>query len=286
MFERSSNNHRKFVELIFRNNRGKYANLDATTKIEAGDYGYVGKEGRFMKEGNIFTEGLVEGLERKTGARMGQIVLMSEGTRSLEVGPNIGVDIPGFLECGFKARFSFAGKAGAALILNNPVATVIDNQGRIKRLFKDGKLKKDRAVVTESFVCPSYALLLAGKEGGEGFIGLNTQLAGVSVPLGLGMQVGWVGSTSSGEWVWGHDPNNRDVYYPLCLLGGISPRIGVVDLRDSPMPPDDEADTLAPYPTPWDQLDEDGEEVVYVDKPDENSDDDESLLSASASSPL
>jgi len=277
MFTRPSNNQRKFVELIFRNHRGKYPNLDATSRIEVGDYGYVGKDsGRFMKEGNIFMEGLVEGSEKLTGARMGQEVLMAEGTKSLEVDPNIGVNIPGFLECGFKARFSLAKSSSAVLILHCPIVTTIDKQGRIKQLFEEGKLKKNQAVVTEVFACPSYALLLGGKQGGEAILGLKTHIPVPSgVPVEAGLQIGWVGTTSSGEWQWAHDLDGRDVYYPLCVLGGISPRSGVIDLRDSPMPPEDEPDILSPYPTPWGHLDDAGEEIPYVNYPLSDSEDDE-----------
>lgn len=76
---------------------------------------------------------------------MGQ---MTEGTKSLEVEPNVGVNIPGlgFLECGFKARFSLARSSGAVLVLHGPIVTVIDTPGRIMQLFEDRKLCSDRSI--------------------------------------------------------------------------------------------------------------------------------------------
>jgi hypothetical protein len=157
-----------------------------------------------------------------------------------------------------------------------PIVTVINNQGNIKKLFQDRVLKKDQAVVTQVFACPSYALLLAGKQGGEAVIGFRA----TSPPVGghdvtASFQVGWVGSTSSGEWQWAHDVDGRDAYFPLCVLGGISPRIGVQDLRNSPMPEDDKPDELFPYPPPWGLLDEDGIEKAIVDHVPDDSDDEE-----------
>jgi len=92
IFHHSYNNHRKFVELIFRNNRGKYPNLDPAVQIEVGDYGYVGKDtGMFMKQGNIFEEGIVVGLERKTSARIGQFIMLAEHVKNLGIEAETGL---------------------------------------------------------------------------------------------------------------------------------------------------------------------------------------------------
>jgi hypothetical protein len=160
--------------------------------------------------------------------------------------------------------------------MHQPIVTAINNSGNIEKLYQDGVLRKDQAVVTQVFACPSYALLLGGKLGGDAMLGFRAK----SPPIGghdvvASSQVGWVGNTSSGEWQWAHDADERDVYFPLCSLNGISPRVGVQDLRNSPMPKDDDPDQLFPYPPPWGLLDEDGFEKVFVDHVPDDSDDEE-----------
>jgi hypothetical protein len=86
----ANNDNRKYVDLIFRS-RGKYPNLDPTTSIEVGDYGFVTKDtAMFRKQGNIFKEQLAEGLMKETGSRMGHVVMMAEGTESVDVDGNVG----------------------------------------------------------------------------------------------------------------------------------------------------------------------------------------------------
>jgi hypothetical protein len=88
------NNERKFVDLIFRNNRGKYANLDPTAPIAVGDFGYVAKKsGRFLKEGNIFKDNIVAVSQIEVpspGGRIDLKTLTAEGTKSLKIDGTIG----------------------------------------------------------------------------------------------------------------------------------------------------------------------------------------------------
>jgi hypothetical protein len=85
-----NNKNRKYVDLIFKS-RGKYPNLDPTTSMEVGDYGYVTKDtAMFRKQGNLFKEDLAQGLAKETGSRMGFVVIMAEGTNSFDADGNVG----------------------------------------------------------------------------------------------------------------------------------------------------------------------------------------------------
>ena len=84
-----NNHNRKYVDLIFQS-RGKYPNLDPTTSMEVGDYGFVTRDAMFRKQGNLFKENLAQGLVEETGARMDIVVMMAKGTNSLDASGNVG----------------------------------------------------------------------------------------------------------------------------------------------------------------------------------------------------
>jgi hypothetical protein len=148
-----------------------------------------------------------------------------------------------------------------------PIVTAIKNSGNIEKLYKDGVLSKNQAVVTRVFACPSYALLLGGEQEGNAMLGFRAKSPPIGEPgVEVSSKVGWVGKTSSGEWQWGHDADKRDVYFPLCELVGIHRRVGVQLVRDLSMPKDDESYKLIPYLPPWDLLDEDGIDDEEVGK--------------------
>lgn len=83
-FERwRPHNNRRIVDLIYRNNRGRFANLDPQTPLNVGDYGYVDEDtARFMKQGNIFDEHKDYGLGIQTLARIQEVTFYSRGTMS------------------------------------------------------------------------------------------------------------------------------------------------------------------------------------------------------------
>jgi hypothetical protein len=155
--------------------------------------------------------------------------------------------------------------------------TRIDNQGYLKKLFEDGRLKSDRAIVTEVHACPSYALVLCGNNSGEALFGFGARTPQISGIAGRAdIELGWVGRITSGELQSAHDKDGQDRYYPLFELRGLKPKGAVNDLRDSPlpMPKEGELEQLCAYPTPWGLLDDDGSEMDFVDKvPDSDSDD-------------
>src|SRR5215471_19311535 len=103
------NNERKFIDLIFRNNRGKYANLDPSAQVEAGNYGYIAKEsGKFMKQGNIFDIEIVQPTDSLTkpgiGARIENMILMTEGTKNLGITGSAGACVDLYLVFGSISR--------------------------------------------------------------------------------------------------------------------------------------------------------------------------------------
>lgn len=84
--------------------------------------------------------------------------------------------------------------------------------------------------------------------------------AAAGVTVGGGAEAGWNAEAKTGSWRLGHDETGRDVFFPLCGLRSFGSGIATVDVRQDG--PDMGAyDEFLPItPTPWGQLDENGEE--------------------------
>jgi len=150
-----------------------------------------------------------------------------------------------------------------------PDITQLRQDAQLRRLVG---LKPDmdgKVLVTEVTSCPAYALILSEGIESEAVIGLQASAAAPEIStsnFGGGMEAKWtVSNSSSGQWRYGSsDGLEPNVFYPLFTLRSLSGQPLAPPIRfDNPNPREDEGLNL--FVPPWEQLDEDGEEIEPED---------------------
>ncbi|CAE6442153.1 unnamed protein product [Rhizoctonia solani] len=274
---------RKYVDLIFKAS-GKYGNWDPPHRVEVGDWGKINKEtGNFVREGNIFRDpecsevlsGITDGSMVKVG-KPEDVLRITSGAQ-MELRNDLFTDVGGMGELGVRLHgaWEFTPRNRAALLTATDaysnyleVGVVFPKLRALRKL--DGK-----AIVTEALHCPAYALLLTEKgKGGKASLSLHTGLSEVEAMAGVGSKVGWKHTSESGFWrtAYGYntttDGSNAD-YTPLYRLEKVSR--GWLPLyrggSGSGSTPTVEEPVREDYNPPWEDLDEDGDEIPLEESP-------------------
>uniref|UniRef100_A0A8H7XN07 Uncharacterized protein n=1 Tax=Psilocybe cubensis TaxID=181762 RepID=A0A8H7XN07_PSICU len=260
------NHERLYVDLIFRSSR-KYPNWDPEVTIQVGDYGRItqGKRGlkfwmknrgTFLKEGNIYKEGLAkqyeipEAVEHGAAATEGITWITSKNARDISVEANVAEQTPALVECGVKAAFKFTSGRGAVLAMNNDTISTIDPPGKLRHLLAEPTMK-GLVIVSEVHRCSSYARFLSTQNGVTVALGLSAEPPIANVGK-VGTDVRWVHSSSAGNFKAKVDKTGKRVFCPLFRLVALvdddvaSGLRGEMD-QDPPLP-----DALPP----WDPIED------------------------------
>ncbi|KAF7337828.1 hypothetical protein MVEN_02005700 [Mycena venus] len=183
---------RTYVDLLFRASR-KYASWDPEALdflVKVGDWGRITKgrrglafwrkNGTFLKEGNIFSDGkakmfeIPDPIEYGSGSE-GETWVVSQNAQQVDVSSSVGVS-PTIAQCKVKGAFKFSSGRGAVLVMENDIISAIDPPGALRRLLKD----------------PQYAWLRGRIRGGS------------TIALGLSVEPpvsGVASATGNATWV-------------------------------------------------------------------------------------
>ncbi|CAE6438617.1 unnamed protein product [Rhizoctonia solani] len=273
---------KKYVDLIFKAS-GKYGNWDPPHTVEVGDWGRVDREtGNFVKEGNIFKDSECSALLsdapdaplfKKGGLE--DVLRVTSGAQ-MEFKNDLYTEVGGMGELGVRVSgaWEFTPRNRAAVLTATDAYSIYLEVGVVfPRLRKLRKLE-GKAIVTEALHCPAYALLLTEKgKGGKASLTLHTGLSDIPVSAGVGAKAGWKFTTESGFWRaacgYGATLDGSDaVYTPLYKLEKVSKgwRVGYRGGTAASSAPMEEL-VREDYNPPWDDLDEDGDEIPPADSP-------------------
>ncbi|KAF9240016.1 hypothetical protein BU15DRAFT_74244 [Melanogaster broomeanus] len=253
---------RLYVDLIFRASR-KYASWDPEVPVEVGDWGRITtgrrgwafwrrQRGFFLKEGNIYKDGIAEkngippAIERGADSSHGVTWISSRNARDLDVSGSVGGQTPALAKCSIKAGFQFTSGCGAILAMNNDTISTIDPPGCLRRLLDEDELK-NRVIVSEVHRTSSYARHLSAPGAKSITIGLSAEPLPGAVSAQADMK--WVKSSDAGNFK--SKVNNKGAaraYYPLFRLVSLKETDASVGLRG---PLDDVIPPLPDAELPW-----------------------------------
>ncbi|KAL5632713.1 hypothetical protein ACGC1H_005610 [Rhizoctonia solani] len=272
---------KKYVDLIFKAS-GKYGNWDPPHTVEVGDWGKVDRgTGNFVKEGNIFRDpecsALLSDAPDAPLIKRGdpEDVLRITAGAQMELKNDLYTEVGGMGELGVRVSGSweFTPRNRAAVLTATDAYSNYLEVGVVFPRLRNLRKLEGKAIVTEALHCPAYALLLTEKgKGGKASLSLHTGLSDIPAAAGVGAGAGWKFTTESGFWrtACGYRATldgNDAVYTPLYRLEKV-PRVWRVGHRggstaSTPM----EEPVREIYNPPWDELDEDGEEIPPADSP-------------------
>ncbi|KAJ7606041.1 hypothetical protein FB45DRAFT_951692 [Roridomyces roridus] len=206
------NSERTYVELLFRASR-KYASWDPEMEVKVGDWGRITqgkrgllfwrKNGTFLREGNIYDDGLAE----KYG--------IPKPNKSMQV--DVGGAIhPALAQCKLKGAYKFTSGKGALLVMSNPTISYIDPPGALRKLLQEPSMR-DLVVVSEVHSCDSYARILTSSAGNTVALGLSVEPP-IPGAAEAHAHATWVRSTSVGNFKSQVDERGERRYHPLFRL--------------------------------------------------------------------
>ncbi|CAE6478509.1 unnamed protein product [Rhizoctonia solani] len=288
---------RKYVDLIFKTS-GKYGNWDPSQKVEVGDWGEIDKTtGAFIREGNIFkdpdysaplsdtqdtelvkmggSEGMssYQNLNANTKSIFASIFVPDMIRIASGVGTKFdkdlysGVPTTGQLGVRVQSAWEFSPQnRSAVLTVLNAYSNYLE-VGIVFPILRALRKLGGKAIVTEALHCPAYALFLSEKgKGGKASLALYASTSeAVMVANTSEASVGWKYASESGIWRAACALNETDVAYtPLYRVQKISRDSWFARSRGGPIPgPESTAEESGsePYSPPWEELDEDGDEI-------------------------
>jgi hypothetical protein len=261
---------RKYIDLI-RQVSSKWVNWDPPIGIQVGAYGTIDKEtGDWIVEGNVYDPAFQTELDKhnagivmadfppQEGPVEGDFVIASRGAKARNLNVDTEVDVPGIASAFVKGQWLFErGKRAAVLIMHNPRQIYIPPNAVLGPLYKVDKLI-DKYLVTSIHVCPAYSMYLSDKSGNKVSLALVAQAPAAGATAG----VTWWADAQTGIHRKACDETGSYTFTPLFSLRRPIKR-NRRWIRDT-IRPDPEGDELwYNDTTPWDPLDEDGEEDEF-----------------------
>lgn len=256
---------RKYIDLIL-SACGKWANWDPAIPIAAvGDFGTIDKKtGRFEKKGNILNDERFRNITKgssvvKPKGTEDPMLVTSKNARKAELIADASFDAQ-VTKVLFRGSWSFQDETGAVLILHRPFQTSLSPDIDIDALVGH-ELLRGMCIVRDLITCQAYAKYLSSSGGGS--LSLSLGVTG-ALPAGGGGKATWGKSSVSGVFVAGQPGEDEGEAYPFTPLftlkkckkksffGHRGPLEGSVDPLDS----------LEAVDTPWNPLDEEGEEKL------------------------
>ncbi|KAF8144962.1 hypothetical protein K438DRAFT_2028961 [Mycena galopus ATCC 62051] len=222
---------RTYMDLIFRATK-KYGAWDPEITVKVGDYGKISrgprglafwrKNGTFVRQGNIYTDGKAERFDVPAPAEYGREAEGQTWITSLNA-----TQMDASLSAGSSGR-------GAVLAMENAMVTIIDPPGALRRLLEDPSMR-GMVVVSEVHSCSSYARLLTGNKSGTFVLGLQVPPPVADV-VSASANGTWVRQGATGNFKSHVDKKGERVFCPLFRLVSRSEEeastgIGAVDPR-------------------------------------------------------
>lgn len=270
---------RKYVDLIFKVS-GKYGNWDPPRIVEVGDWGVIERgTGSFIREGNIFEDteckvllsDIPDAQLVKTGNPEDVIRITANAEMELDGSLFSGIEATGEVGVRVHGAWKFTPRNRAAILTITDGYTHYLEIGTVFTKLQSVRKLQGKAIVTEALRCPAYAMLLTNKGvGGKASLTLHTGLAEAGAALAGGGMLGWKHSSESGFWrtAVGYRKVLEDkdaVFTPLFKLKKVS-RSWRTRYRGPPTPRTiSEEPVSEDYLPPWQELDEDGEEILAED---------------------
>jgi len=262
-----TNHARLFVELIRKATGGKYANWSPPKKVQVGDYGTVDKEtGEFERAGNIYDPEFAPELElgKKHPAQAAspddQLTVVSRGVKVVSFDATAASAYPELAAATIKGRWSFSSGQGAVLFLVKPTESSITDLAKVLPKLQHHPELADKALVTDVFTCPMYALLLVRDSDAQAEAAIGVTIFDGS-QASASVQAKWHFSNTSGLRRCGGE-GGRSLFYPLFTLWTPKTKSFLDRLKGRREGPILEGeDTFMPYPAPWAALDSNGDEL-------------------------
>ncbi|KAG2148858.1 hypothetical protein DEU56DRAFT_782530 [Suillus clintonianus] len=280
---------RKFIDLI-RQASSKWANWDPPIKIKVGDYGTIDSEsGELDVEGNIYEAAFQESLNKQglkidlsdescqpqKGGLDDNIIMSSSGVKQGDFSMKPEVSFLNLASASVKAEFQFQeGKRGAILVMHKPLQEYIP-RGKVLNLVHNATELHDKYLVTSTFTCPGYYIYLSNKSGERIALALAASapiLAAGGVTAGGAVSVDWWTDAQAAFLRKAFDKAGQYRYTPLYAMkrqngNGLIRRLFRGEGGEGE---DTEDDLWLDCTTPWEPLDEDGEQdPVWEDANDE-----------------
>ncbi|KAJ7479504.1 hypothetical protein FB451DRAFT_161592 [Mycena latifolia] len=262
---------RKYIDLI-QTASSKWASWDPPHPIKVGDYGTIDREtGRFDKDGNIYDDPATKALMAHHPAEKlapdEQLVIASETAtkRELSLGPQ--VSVAGIADASLKGHWTFkSGKTGALLVMASPRSVLLSAGPLLKHLI-DVPALRDKYLVTETVACHAYSMYLSSKSDDKISLALLATVPVIAAPLvSAGGEVGggWWRATGAGVFRHGCAPPGTECFTPLFVLRRVRKK-SYFPYRGAPEEDIEDEDLWEEAESPWDPLDEDGEEKPVED---------------------
>jgi len=263
---------RKYADLIHKVS-SKWVNWDPPIEIGVGAYGTVDRAtGDLLVEGNIYDPEFQSQLDKHSikinlanfppqeGPTEDDFIISSGGARRMELGTNRGEDAPGIINAPIKGQWSFErGKRDAVLIMHRPRQVYLPSRVVLEHLYHVDKLI-DKWLVTSIHTCPAYSMYLSDKSGGKFSLALVAQASSEGIATASANNgFGWWDNAQTGVLRKACDQMGRYVFTPLYALRRPLGRLQRFFRDEIPLEPKGD-DLWYNDNTPWDPLDEDGEE--------------------------
>ncbi|KAJ7200938.1 hypothetical protein B0H12DRAFT_1244312 [Mycena haematopus] len=227
------NSERIYVDLIFRATK-KYAAWDPEIPVKVGDYGRITqgsrglafwrKNGTFVREGNIYTDGKADTFEVPGPVECGrdsagETWVTSWNVTHVDLSLSAGGVHPALAQCKAGAVLKSTSGRGAILVMENTMITIIDPPGALRRLLEDTSMR-GMVVVSEVHSCSSYARLLTENGGGTVALGLRVEpMPGIAT---VAANATWVRHGAAGNFKSHVNKKDERTFHPLFRLVSLS----------------------------------------------------------------
>ncbi|KAI6024212.1 hypothetical protein EDC04DRAFT_2725496 [Pisolithus marmoratus] len=273
---------RKYVDLIH-DATSKWANWDPPIPIKVGAFGKLDRTtGELEVHGNVYDADFQETLDKidptlklklqqhlpVVGPVEEDFIISTSGAQRRAFSAEPGVDVMGLATASLKADFQFSlGKRDAFLVMHSPRMEYFPPSAVLEQLYHIPALA-DMYLVTSVFTCPAFSLYLSDKSGEQISLALLASAPIITpvAPLGpsasFSTGIDWWTNASRGILRKGASKEGEYVFTPLYVLkkrGGWARKIfRSADPKQRGRSSEDEL--WVDVDTPWEPLDEDGEE--------------------------
>ncbi|THU94295.1 hypothetical protein K435DRAFT_966924 [Dendrothele bispora CBS 962.96] len=187
------------------------------------------------------------------------------GVKELALSPSVNVGIPSLADLGFVGKWEFKSNKGALLVLISPcISTMRGFPTGIMLEERFESILKNRVVCTDVVSCPAVCLYLGRNKDHVFELSLKGDTpipVAPPVTAGGNIDVKWNSSNAQGAVKEGIDPDGKYNFFPLYALKKVNwGRVGTVLRGDRKV---DGEDVLEEANPPWNDLDDEGEELDF-----------------------
>jgi len=215
-----NNPERRYVSLMHEISN-YYASWDPLKSVRIGDYGHLQKDYSFIREGNIFANGLAEEFEIDTESSDADELrwIAATQTSRQSISGEVSIGNPSVTQMGIKQTFTISRSFGAILVMLNPRRTALKEDSQIKDLIYSTAFSGKHVLVTEVYTCQSYARLLAPRQTRAVEVGLDSTHAQF---LHGHAHLEWRTSAEGGDFRYSHSDRwtQEESIQPLFKLVG------------------------------------------------------------------